>query len=118
MSETVSTPVNTEWDGAPIPMGLWGRDHTSTLLYAEVRAVDHRGVIDYRHMRMDQLDKYHTRLSDGTTISGHSDLDCLEDAVDAGLLSIVGDTVVFTDLGWAFVHGLRRAKAERASTHS
>lgn len=88
----------------PVPMEKWGKDHWSTLAYAETRVVDHAGVLDNRHMRCNaRLHRelanvsamsgiidggaYPTRLRDGTTIAPHDDWSCLEDAETAGLIT-------------------------------
>lgn len=126
-----------------VPVEKWGSDHESTLLYAETRAVDHQGWLPVgdKHMRGDGR-TYPTRLSDGTMIVGHSDWECLDDAEAAGFLTYdeelyPGDRrtaggifrsrshgshesrggpglVTFTDAGWAYVHQLRRRRAEAA----
>lgn len=96
-----------------IPPEQWGRDHITTLLYAETRAVDHDGKLDSRQMRVDR--EYPTRLKNDVLVHGHTDYDCLTDAAAVGLLEEgdweSGDPVMFTDAGWAFVHGLRRSRA-------
>ena len=101
-----------------IPEELWGRDHHSTLMYVETRAVDYSGRLDDRHMRSgpDTVTKYPTRLKDGSTIAGHDDYDCLRDAEALGLLVLQDRHVKLTDAGWAYVGGLRRAKAEAQSS--
>jgi len=106
-----------------IPVSLWGKDHHSTLLYAETRAVESGGLLGEKHMREDGH-TYPTRLADGSTVYAHDDYDCLNDAVQAGFLTYdrmprwIGDEngpklVRFTEAGWAYVHALRRARAER-----
>lgn len=97
-----------------IPIEAWDRDHNSTLLYAETRAVDHGGKLsaDDRHMRVSRLNP--TRLHNRVEIVGHTDFDCLRDAQKAGLLTWSEDegVVRFTDDGWTYVHALRRKRAE------
>jgi hypothetical protein len=112
-----------------IPVESWGRDHNSTLLYAETRAVDHGGWLSATdpHMRTDR--RYPTRLNNGVQVHGHTDYDCLKDAEKAGLLiydetetpadrvrrrKIGQGRIRFTGAGWSYVHGLRRGRAERA----
>lgn len=96
-----------------IPVEAWGRDHNSTLLYAESRAVDYRGKLPINdpHMRMDR--RYPTRLHNGVEIHGHTDYDCLTDAEKAGFLIYDEDAelVKFTEEGWTYVHSLRRKRA-------
>jgi hypothetical protein len=97
----------------PIGVERWGRDHHSTLLYAETRAVDHGGVLTTsdKCMRRDGS-TYPTRLKDGV-VEGHNDYDCLADAVACGFITYEGQRVRFTNAGWSYVHGLRRARAEQ-----
>lgn len=109
-----------------IPVEAWGRDHNSTLLYAETRAVDHHGWLppDDRHMRVARDTP--TRLHNGVEIHGHTDYDCLKDAEAAGFLAYREDAtppgvnddrlgfVKFTEQGWIYVHNLRRRRAEAA----
>jgi hypothetical protein len=99
-----------------IPIESWGCDHHSTLLYAETRAVDHGGRLlpNDPHMRM--AVEYPTRLNNGVNVIRHTDYDCLTDAQHAGLLTWDESegAVRFTDAGWAYVHNLRRKRAERA----
>jgi hypothetical protein len=95
-----------------IPVEAWGKDHNSTLLYAEVRAVDHGGRLSESdpHMRMSR--EYPTRLHNGVEVHGHTDYDCLADAQAAGFLTYEDSVVKFTDEGWVYVHNLRRRRAE------
>lgn len=95
-----------------IPMEVWGKDHRSTIMYAETRAVDHSGRISHAHMRSDGSN-YPSTLADGTRLENHNDYDCLRDAEAAGLLRFAEGVVEFTDAGWAYAQGLRRARAER-----
>lgn len=98
-----------------IPVEAWGRDHLSTLVYAETRAVDHHGKLDDKHMRVSRA--YPTRLHNNVTVEGHTDYDCLADAKAAGLLVSIptegGEGIVqFAEKGWLFVGKLRRNMAE------
>jgi hypothetical protein len=97
-----------------IPVEAWGRDHNSTLLYAETRAVDHGGCLSATdpHMRVGR--KYPTRLPNKVEVHGHTDYDCLADAQAAGFLTWdeTEQIVRFTDDGWTYVHSLRRERAE------
>lgn len=95
-----------------VPMEMWGKDHRTTLLYAETRAVDYGGVLDARHMRSDA--KYPSYLANNVQLKGHDDYDCLRDAEHAGLLHFANLTVEFTDAGWEYVGKLRRERAERS----
>lgn len=86
--------------GGPIAPERWGRDHWSTLLYVDTRIVDHHGLLSALrqdshlgpkgrdpHMRMDH--KYPTRLMNPEMeLRGHTDYDCLADAIAAGYLAI------------------------------
>jgi hypothetical protein len=100
---------------AGIPIESWGSDHNSTLLYAETRAVDHRGHLSATDPRMRISRAYPTRLHNGVEVHGHTDYDCLADAEKAGLLTYDEDAelVRFTEAGWAYVQNLRRQRAER-----
>jgi len=115
-----------------VPVSLWDQDHKSTMLYLEARVVDHGGVIseDDPRMRIDAR-RYPTRLSDGSVVYGHTDYDCLADAVRAGFVlrgrarlwpedSAEGRGQVcfrLTDDGWAYAHALRRTRAHSRSTY-
>lgn len=127
-------------DGKPVPPKLWGRDHTSTLLYVETRCVDYQGVIGAVHMRswpgrplrgdvggpvpsaVGGRRGVPTRLADGTELSEHDDWDCVEDMVAAGLIKWEGTgmqpILVLTDKGWRVAHRLRRLRAERSKMPS
>lgn len=98
------------WDGGTVPMEEWAKDHWSTFAYAETRAVDHGGVLDPRHLRQDG-DAYPTRCKTHELV-GHTDINCLEDADEAGLLHITAGAlvVVFTDAGKAMAGALRGHK--------
>lgn len=91
----------------------WGEDHYSTLVYIESRVVDDGGKLNHQHMRKDGK-KYPTRLKDGTTLTGHSDWDCLEDIVDSGLAVDEGRWYL-TDEGWFLAGLLRRYLAEQGN---
>lgn len=120
-----------------VPMLMWGKDHWSTFAYVECRIVDHAGMLEHDHMRTDAdrhpllmsakrraltanlTDKeYPTRLkatavpdADGhfgiVVLPDHDDYDCLEDAIAAGLLTVVmptADSSVFRDARGHVVH--------------
>lgn len=80
------------WDGWPVPIERWGKDHWSTFAYIETRIVDHDGYLDPRHMRGCNGDAsmYPTRLrgqwGEIIDLYGHTDVDCAKDAVLAGLI--------------------------------
>jgi len=92
----------------------FGKDHWSTLVYIESRAVDQRGILNHDQMRcniqrhaylvgpqkMRHLSgreeealwnpRYGTVLRDGSMRPEHDDWDCLYDLVEAGLAEIAG----------------------------
>ena len=89
-----------------VPVAQWGRDHWTTLLYFESRAVDYAGKIDNQHMRTNarlhrkllgnaQFDggmtggNYPTRLRDDSMLAHHDDWSCAEDMVAHGLIEVV-----------------------------
>lgn len=123
-----------------IPPEKWGKDHCSTLLYIETRAVDHAGWLDNRHMRCDwrihpamvheglaesRGEKYPTRLRNGEEQERHDDWSCLEDMKDYGLLRVhwtkptgayisqAKAQVLLLPLGAELASRLRQAKAQR-----
>ncbi len=111
----------------PVPPELWGRDHESTMLYAETVCVDRSGKPDIRRMRCDpnrHLEFVHlpaaftpcspTRLANDELMENHDDWDCINDFVAAGMIEVAaGPSWRLTDLGWAYAHELRRARAGR-----
>ena len=103
-----------KWEGEIIPPAQWGRDHNSTLLYIETRAVDYSGKLDPRHLRGG--DQYPTRLKDAL-LAGHTDFHCIDDFEAEGLMENIGTGInpvcKLTTKGWETVSNLRRAKAER-----
>lgn len=102
-----------KWNGEIIPREEWGRDHMSTLVYVETRAVDHSGQLMVAHLR-DGV-KYPTRLKDSELI-GHTDWHCLDDLEEAGLLINNGTGInrvySLTDEGWKVAGLERRRRAE------
>ena len=88
--------------GDYVPVEKWGKDHWSTFAYLETRTVDHRGIIDNRHMRCtmrlhrtfavknlgvwQDAARYPTILKGGEKLENHDDWSCLEDMVEAGLI--------------------------------
>lgn len=103
-----------------IPMGEWGKDHWSTLVYVESRAVDHNGIPDLNHLRCNETrhpglkgpmarvclrswqPEYGTRLKgfwlhtkpDRTDphrqLPQHDDWDCIDDLEEAGCINLIG----------------------------
>lgn len=84
----------------------WGKDHWSTFAYVETLAVENKGIAVPDNVRMRTNEKTHphlvghllgnmggskypTRLKN-KEILGHDDWDCLDDAVEEGLLEDVG----------------------------
>ncbi len=97
-----------------IPPQEWGKDHWTTLLYVETRVVDHNGIINNAHMRQ-RNPKYPTFLKGGAKEAGHGDYDCLNDMLDAGLLTVEGswdNPISLTDRGWNIAGQARRYRAE------
>ncbi len=133
MDRNAVLPEN-EWDGKPIPMERWGRDHASTLLYVEHVCTDKGGKPGMDQMRTEpgrmrkgweserglapQLNppsRYPTRLKNDFEMFGHDDWDCTNDFVEAGLLIAHGTSLqpIFqlTDLGWKIAAHLRKQRA-------
>jgi len=126
----------------PVPIASWGRDHWSLLAYIECRCVDHRGVVDQRHLRVDpkvhsgRIDarnyaqghvpgtgaapqkrkKYPTKLKDDVEKPNHDDWSCIEDMEAGGLLEWNGTGMnpVFklTTLGKIIAASLRSHKMD------
>lgn len=84
------------------PLGKWGKDHWSMLAYVETRAVDCRGDLDLRHIRVN-TDKrgfsngnfpndkwnpeYATRQQNGSKPDRtHDDIDVMDDLKEQGYL--------------------------------
>ena len=70
-------------DGGIVAPELWARDHYTTIAYAFTRAGT---TLDWRKLRA-RSERYPTRLKEGLKLYGHDDIDCLEDAVAAGVLA-------------------------------
>lgn len=100
--------VLTLYTHEPTPIERWGRDHWSTLLYVEARAVDHSGQLRVANMRTlidthpdlieingrthgHEAPKYPTRLRDDGEIEGHDDWDCIDDMIAADVVTVDGD---------------------------
>ena len=119
----------------PIPMSKWGKDHWSTLAYLETLAVDYKGwaipvnammrTNEIRHPHLlgntgfssDALNGggYPTRLKEGE-VKGHDDWDCVDDAIEEGLVEDVGTGLnrayKFTKLGKEVMAKLRQFKMD------
>lgn len=121
-----------------IPMDRWGKDHWSTLAYAETCIVDYGGILDNRRLRVNarlhrefaanahlgNTTDYPTWLKGGITEAKHDDISCLEDMVAAGVIiaetrrvnwyAVVNNSQIrvrLTDKGQAIAEQLRRHKA-------
>ena len=117
-----------------IPIERWGKDHWSTFAYVETLAVDsgNKGLAIPVKERMRTNEKTHphlignccgsdalngsrypTRLKDGE-LKGHDDWACLDDAVEAGLLTDEGSGLnrafKLTKLGKEIANQLRNHK--------
>ena len=111
MTERIETP----------PVAEWGKDHWSTLAYAETRIVDHRGLLNNDHMRADpdrhpnlalgavkashgfKPTKYPTRLKD-RELPDHDDWDCIEDMMREGMIVVTSKEGVDTLLDYPERH--------------
>lgn len=75
-------------------ISTWGSDHWSTLGYVETRIVDHKGVLDRRHLRGHlerRPDRHPTRMKGGVELSDHDDYDCIADMLALGILETKSD---------------------------
>ena len=111
-----------------VPIDQWGRDHWSTLLYAETVCVDESGRPNINRMRCNPRSHRRyahmgssspcspTRLRYDEKLHGHDDWDCVQDMRDAGLLQYGEDDSgpfwLLTDFGWK-VAGLARRHCAR-----
>jgi len=125
-----------------IPMERWGKDHWSTLAYLETLAVEHNGLAvpvcarmrtnEIRHPHLLGLgegymvgspgaSKYPTILKEGK-VEGHDDWDCVDDAIEDGLVEDVGtglnSAYKFTKLGKEVMAKLRQFKMDGGNFHS
>jgi hypothetical protein len=108
-------------DDGYVPIERFGKDHWSTLAYAESVMMECAGFQigfdprmrqNRRHYRvmMNECrhparptsasdhgcmwnDKYSTVLSDGSLVSGHDDWHCVQDMAEAGLLAVQGRVI-------------------------
>lgn len=119
-----------------IPISKWGKDHWSTLAYLETLAVDSgkKGLaipvnarmrtneIRHPHLLGESFSttalygsKYPTRLKEGE-VEGHDDWDCVDDAIEEGLIEDVGTGLnrayKFTKLGKEVMAKLRQFKMD------
>lgn len=114
-----------------VEMKDWGKDHWSTFAYVECRCVDHKGKLNFKHIRCNAgfhpelppekiyalgewHDKHSTKLKGDEQIRGHDDWDCMEDLQAAGFIRIVSMAdlqVEMTDVGWEVSKHLRKHKA-------
>lgn len=117
--------------GGFTPPHKFGREHWSTLVYAETRNVDYGRFLDKRHLRINEnrhpahavnptswKDDYSTRLNDGTVLDGHDDWDILNDLERVGLLDIVSESnacVPLTELGYAVAAEIRKHRGQGGS---
>lgn len=102
----------------------FGKDHWSLFAYIETRCVDYKGVLDLNHLRLDPV-SYPTRLfgyfedqsNPNLTVSGHSDLDCIDDLKEEGLIVDTGTGLnsiyKLTDYGVKVASELRAHKSSR-----
>lgn len=120
----------------------WGRDHWSLLAYIEYRGVNHKCVLDKKHLRiknpivanstdypmpMPEWDeKYGTRLRgydhkntsvyDLKHLGNHDDLDCIEDMENEGIVENIGSGLnpacKLTKKGQQFANALSKHKQE------
>lgn len=109
-------------DGKPVAPECWGVDHLSTLLYVRAVVVDHEGKpnidrmrtwpgrprrgwgrgIPFPHVLVTR--EYPTKLANGVMLREHDDWDCVEDLVQAGLVTWEGTgmhpILGLTPYGW------------------
>ena len=105
-----------DFDLGIIPMTHWGKDHWSMLAYIALRAIDHGGKLDDKHIRYDVA--YATLLRNGVPCYGHTDEDVMADIEHAGLIEGLDDAndeesyaFRMTWGGWALVTQLWKHKA-------
>lgn len=92
----------------------WGRDHWSTFGYLAI-TISNGKQIHPRHLRLDG-ETYPTRLTEGRTLPGHSDRDCLDDFVTHGLAVKEGKySFRLTDRGWEIAKRLFQWKSQKKS---
>lgn len=123
-------PTQETWDGTPVPMERWGKDHCRALIYIESRNVDGNGQPEMQRMRTKsgslrrgtdtghvtpRSKDYPTILADGQ-LHGHDDWDCVDDLVHAGLVLWEGTgthpVLRLTSAGWTLAGAARRHLAE------
>lgn len=97
-----------------VPPSEWGCDHWTVLAYAFTCLGTSGGRVALARLRLDGRVRP-TQVRGGRVLPGHSDLDCLADAVAAGVLtSALRSTVHFTDQGLKLGQWLCRALFTRA----
>ena len=121
----------------------WGKDHWSLLAYFETRCVDHRGVPDFDHMRINSKKRgfskgnlkhamgmgqdwdtaHGTKLKQGSVPDGnHDDYDVMEELEKLGFLNNVGSginpVIKLTKLGKKVSHYIRLHKASDKNFNS
>jgi len=112
-------------DDGYVPLELFGKDHWSTLAYAETVMVDCGGFQIGLDPRMRQCrrhyrvmhdfcknpkrlssapnhgcmwnDNYSTTLNDGSKVIGHDDWHCIQDLAEAGMFSVEGKVIAAAD---------------------
>lgn len=138
-SATIRKAPEPAWaSGEPaVPIEKWGKDHWSVFGYIETRIVDHKGMPDIEHMRVDTdlhpqfgnracrdtgNKRYPTRLNDDTTLHPHDDWSCLDDCEALGLLENIGTGInrvyKLTDRGSRCAAALRKHKANGGVFHT
>lgn len=108
----------------------FGKAHFSLLIYVESRCVDHGGVLDIAHIRVNSTthplfngheystratwnEQFGTLLNTGERLVDHDDIDCLDDLDNAGLIeiiSLVNGFMSMTDKGNELVSKIRSFK--------
>lgn len=108
-------------------LSTFGKDHWSTLLFLETQIVDKAFPIDMRRLRVNEIkrafsnntpiqwqDSYSTKLKDGSIVSGHDDIDVIDDLEEVGLIKNNGTHLniypLLTDKGWKVCEAIRKHK--------
>lgn len=110
----------------------FSKDHWSTILFLETQIVEKAFPIDRRRLRINETkrifnngnpfgwnDDNSTKLKDGTIISGHDDIDVIDDLEDEGYIKNNGTHIniypTLTNKGWKLCQDLRKHKANNGS---